>query len=496
MRGKRGIRGWLLALGLASVCWADPVSVDRLQRALRVMAEGTLTEADIVKALRDEGAAFRLTPELERDLRSAGATDTILQTIRAVAPPPVAPPPRTPPKTPPPKTPEPEPKSAPPSAPALPAGPIALESLVQALRSGADQVDLTLRVETQGVAFPYDAAAHSALTAAGAGPRLLTSSAALSLRSPGFGGDFEALEALVRARVDANDLLAELRRNPLGFPVTVTSLEDLRKAGGSPELEQGLVDIALSSNQDPLSLELLEAALTVRYAPTRLSRAVQAWGVAFAPTAESQGALRAAGASPELLDGIVARWLASSTEPLSLDEVLGLWELGASDAVLIETLGRRGASFPVSDENAALLNKPELNDALRQAILAAALENQGFQRMPARQAEDYDPFAASGRFDLRIHVDKVEEIYIVGDLILRKALDGAPSSNAGSEYSQAIPRQGIVDGSFEVQQMDGRGKIAVMAKPSAENGYLFKARVYDEKGAADRYHLRLTWRTR
>ena len=478
------------------------------------MTEGALTEADIVKAVRDEGVAFELTPSSSAPCARA---------------PPTASSRRFEPQRRQPRQPQPRRqrrtrtgssanrrsanrrsanrrsanrRSAYCRAAAGPgadlgrsaAGPGCARQSVGGVARRRRSGGSGLARGSPGVAFAYDSAAHAALEAAGAGPRLLTSSAALSLRSPGFGGDFEALEALVKARVSAADLLAELRRQPLEFPVTITSMEALRRAGAAPELESGLVDIALGANQDPLSLEILEAALTVQYDSVRLSRALDAWGVAFPPTAESQGALRAAGASPEMLDRIVAKWMASSSEPLSLEEILNLWELGAADEVLIETLSRRRASFPVTDANAARFNDQTLSDALRQAAIAAALEEQGFQRMPARQAADYDPFAADGRFDLRIHVDKVEEVYIIGDLVLRKALDGAPSSNAGTELKQAIPRRPIADGSFTVEQVSGRGKIAVMARPSPENGFLFKVRIYDEKGGADLYHLRLSWR--
>ena len=117
---------------------------------------------------------------------------------------------------------------------------------------------------------------------------------------------------------------------------------------------------------------------------------------------------------------------------------------------------------------------------------------QGYRPLPARQAIDYDPYANQGRFDLRLWVDHVQEVFIKGATVVHKHLSNEPGRNAGTEYTQGIPEKPLL--SFEVKKRRGRGKFVVLAKPSEKNGYGARIRIYDFKGGEDQYHLQVTWK--
>ena len=68
---------------------------------------------------------------------------------------------------------------------------------------------------------------------------------------------------------------------------------------------------------------------------------------------------------------------------------------------------------------------------------------------------------------------------------------GREPSDAGSEYSQEIPR--TIFKQCEVEKKDGRGNILVVGKPSIQNEVNLKLRFIDRKGGDDRYHARIKW---
>ena len=117
---------------------------------------------------------------------------------------------------------------------------------------------------------------------------------------------------------------------------------------------------------------------------------------------------------------------------------------------------------------------------------------QGYRPLPARQAVDYDPYANQGRFDLRVWVDHVQEVFIQGATVVHKHLSNEPGRNAGTEFTQGIPKKPLE--SFEVKKRKGRGKFVVLAKPSEKNGYSARIRIYDLKGGEGQYHLQIKWK--
>jgi hypothetical protein len=87
----------LMPLGDAAQNSRRPFSVSEVVSLLK----GGVIPVRMEGLARDYGIAFHLTPQIEADLRSVGATDALLQTFRQLAPPPPARPRPQPPATPP-----------------------------------------------------------------------------------------------------------------------------------------------------------------------------------------------------------------------------------------------------------------------------------------------------------------------------------------------------------------------------------------------------------
>lgn len=83
-----GLTGFVLAL---SINFAPPSSL--AQKKAKPLAKHEIIylltfqpPTNVIGIVRDEGVAFELTPEAERDLRAAGATDALLEAVRQLAP--------------------------------------------------------------------------------------------------------------------------------------------------------------------------------------------------------------------------------------------------------------------------------------------------------------------------------------------------------------------------------------------------------------------------
>ncbi len=113
------------------------------------------------------------------------------------------------------------------------------------------------------------------------------------------------------------------------------------------------------------------------------------------------------------------------------------------------------------------------------------------QQLPARRSSNYDPTARQGQFDLRAQVDGSVDFYIQGDRITYQVLSGSPPVDAGSEYTQPIPRARFA--SFTVEKKDGRGRVELRQEPSPRNNYTALIHIEDPSGGSARYHARLHW---
>ena len=167
------------------------------------------------------------------------------------------------------------------------------------------------------------------------------------------------------------------------------------------------------------------------------------------------------------------------------------FQTAGASPVLIEAVRTSGsAKLPPKPEEAP--GEPLAPGATSASPTTESLLAQGYRPLPARKALDFDPYANQGRFDLRLWVDHVQEVFIQGATVVHKHLSNQPGRNAGTEYTQGIPQKPLQ--SFEVKKRKGRGKFVVLAKPTEENGYSARIRIYDFKGGEGQYHLQITWK--
>jgi hypothetical protein len=90
-----------------------------------------------------------------------------------------------------------------------------------------------------------------------------------------------------------------------------------------------------------------------------------------------------------------------------------------------------------------------------------------------------------------VYVDNTANIYIQGDRVTAERLSGQVVRDAGSIYSQPLPRAEVSN--FQVRLAQGRGDVELIEQPSQSNGYRAALRVEDDDSGADLYHIVLTW---
>ena len=463
-RACRTVTAVLLATLFAAaalLAQSDAVPLERLQT---VLDQKVLNANEIAEILLDVGVAFRLNDSIERDLRDRGANDLIILAVRNGY--------RSP----------------------LPAAPALRQDLLNALASGAGQDEIAEHIRRYGVGADIDWQALAPLRDAGAGPDVLRLVAERWLEAGSPEGSVEEIEAVLAAGAAPRLLGSRLANAPLKFTLDAELAERLRQSGADDPFLADLARRALQADAGrALDLETVELYLGLGVEPSLLARGLEARGSSFAVSPEDLDRLREAGADDGLIGALLVASLNAGSEPLSLDEVVRAMQAGAAAEPLTQALTRRGADFGFVPSTTARFVEDGVSDEARLAVIRYLLEKDEYRELPAKRAFNFDPQAVEGSLDLRLMADHVVEVVIVDSLILTKALRGSPSKNEGSEYSQGIPRD-LEPGSFEIERRDGRGEFAPYWLPSADNGYIFRVRLYDEKGGADRVHLHLTWR--
>jgi hypothetical protein len=117
----------------------------------------------------------------------------------------------------------------------------------------------------------------------------------------------------------------------------------------------------------------------------------------------------------------------------------------------------------------------------------------GAQTIRARQGRSLDNRTIAGTFDVRVYVDGQVDLKVRGAEVDSEVFTGRPIRDAGSEYSSPMPRTEFTR--FQVDRVDGRGRVELIEEPSRRNGYTARIRVEDNKGGEDRYHIRISWET-
>ncbi len=181
--------------------------------------------------------------------------------------------------------------------------------------------------------------------------------------------------------------------------------------------------------------------------------------------------------------------------PVSPSEISSALGNQDDQAILAATISARGVSFQYTPDLGRAWREGGATAELLAAIATATVTlppiPEGFEPLPVARATGYNEQALQGRLDLRVHVDDTVEIHLQGERILWKTLKGADGKDAGTEATQSFPMGPLRN--LDVTKRDGRGQFVVMQKPTAENNFAMIIRVYDPKGGADRYHLRIDW---
>jgi hypothetical protein len=114
-----------------------------------------------------------------------------------------------------------------------------------------------------------------------------------------------------------------------------------------------------------------------------------------------------------------------------------------------------------------------------------------FLQLPSFPNSHYSARNAEGMFDVLVFVDGEAFIYVRDTELKYLPLNGAPIRDAGSNYSQGIPR--AVFGSFNMVKIAGRGNVDLHEEPNPGNDYTAILRVNDRQPGAELYHIRLDW---
>lgn len=305
-----------------------------------------------------------------------------------------------------------------------------LPEMLSALRSGKPpQALLVKEVDTRGVSFRLGPQVRAQLVAAGAKQPLLNA-IARSLRA-GAGADPAANSPDAATPRAATEGTAATADRPES---AVQASNPPGSAGQEPAAQdvptfQG--DAVAEMPSEPVTPQEIGAALSNHDDQVVLAAMIAARGVSFKYTPDLGRAWREAGASAELLAAVAT---ATVTLP------------------------------PVPD---------------------------GFEPVPIARAADYNEQLSKGRLDLRLHVDDIVEVRLQGDRVVWKTLKGADGKDAGTEASQPFPMGPLR--SLNVTKRDGRGQFVVLQQPNGENNFEMMLRIYDPRGGADRYHLRIDW---
>lgn len=453
-------RALALAVALTVLLFAQgaPVTLKRLTDALD---SKLLSDKEVAEIVLEVGVAFRLTDELERDLRGRGASDLVILAVRNGFRPP------------------------------LPPGPASGEAIAEALESGASSVDIVEHVESDGVTGPFDAALRERLEAAGASAVLQRIIASRWLESNSPDGSLEQIEALLAAGADPDQLSSKLGGAQLAFPVNRETFERLSAAGAPPAVLNAVATTFLEGAQEPLSLDQLVVLQGAGVDSKALAARIAEVGTDFESADDVSQQLNASGLDVTVKNAVLARRIETAEEPLTLQALVRGMRSGISTKDMVESIQRRGVSFTLTNgASSALTAFPA---PIRLACVVQALGQQGYRAFRPARAAEFNPNAEQGSMDIRLMVDHVEDVVIVDDVVLVKALRGSDSSDAGSEISQPLPLD-LDPNTFAVELKDGRGQLAAYWMPEKDNGFILRARIFDEKGGPDRYHMRLTWR--
>jgi hypothetical protein len=451
-----------LALALclvgSAIAQGGPVTLQRLNEAL---GSKLLGDKEIAEIILEVGVSFRLTGQLEQDLRKRGASDLVILAVRNGY------------------------------RPLLPQGPVSGDAIAGALGKGATNVDIVDHVEKEGVTGPYTPELRNRLETAGATDILQRIFANRWVAANTLDGSMEQLEALLAAAADPDAIAAKLGSAPLAFPADRETFSRLSAAGATPALLKAVAESFLEDAQQPLTLDQIVIIQGAGVTPAELAQRITQIGTDFETADGAADRMAAAGLDSAISNAVLARRIGAAKGPLSLNSLARGVAAKIPAADILQGIKIRGVDFSLTNEVASTL--ASFPKPIRVAAVVQALTQQGYRALRLPHAPAYNPTAVQGLLDVRLTVDHVEDVVVLDETVLVKNLRGAPSVDQGSEVTQPLPKD-LDPNTFAVELKDGRGQLAAYWTPQRDNGYIMRARIFDEKGGSDRYHLRLTWR--
>ena len=122
------------------------------------------------------------------------------------------------------------------------------------------------------------------------------------------------------------------------------------------------------------------------------------------------------------------------------------------------------------------------------APLGLAQQESNFQ--PRFTSNDRD--AREGFCSLRIRVDNVTDVIMIGDRVVLRTFAGRPAFDMGSQCSGPLPRRGVID--FDFRKTEGPGHANVTDSPDRSDGRLV-IHVSDPSDGDHAYTLQFRWRS-
>ena len=119
------------------------------------------------------------------------------------------------------------------------------------------------------------------------------------------------------------------------------------------------------------------------------------------------------------------------------------------------------------------------------AAVAAGGAAWAADNLPAKRIE-----GPNARFDLRVRVDGTTDFLLRGANVRYEVLQAATPRDAGSTFSEKLPSEPT---SFEIEKVEGRGRLEVMEKPSDENDWTLRLRISDDEAGISFYHVQVSW---
>ena len=96
----------------------------------------------------------------------------------------------------------------------------------------------------------------------------------------------------------------------------------------------------------------------------------------------------------------------------------------------------------------------------------------------------------SGSIEWSGRVDDRMNIVVRGSTVTSNVISGSGYGNVDRNQNAVLPRRAV---NVTATRLDGRGDVTVIQQPNRSNGFTAIVQIYDSKGGADNYRVRISW---